>query len=226
MTARNDANTPDDPEAAARAREQGGQLNRASSDAANIDDTITQVQGGAGQLVQDAAHATQVNTQSVGTITGIDATLAQTEGRVAEMQSQNAEARAQVAQLSEGPAEVSTGAAQNDADGQDLVQSSVDIEARLHAMQQSYADGMKSVPAVAPPREEEQAPEASAVESPPEETVEAAPEESAAAESPLAAEGAEQAETISSAEGMPLEEAAPAEETIVQRTPEEGAAAV
>ena len=195
MTAQNEANAPDDPEAAARAREQGGQLNRAGSDAANIDDTITQVQGGAGQLVQDAARATQVNTQSVGTIIGIDATLAQTEGRVAEMQGQNAEARAQVAALSEGPAEVSTGAQQNDADGQDLVQSSTDVEARLHAMQQTYADGMKSVPAVAPPKEEEEALEASTVASPAEEIVEAAPETSPAVAAPMEA-GADQSETF------------------------------
>jgi len=223
MTAQNEANTPEDPEAAARAREQGGQLNRAGSDAATIDDTITQVQGGAGQLVQDAARATQVNTQSVGTITGIDATLAQTEGRVAEMQGQNAEARAQVAALSEGPGEVSTGAQQNDAEGQDLVQSSTDIEARLHAMQQTYADGMKSVPAVAPPKEEEESPETSAVESPPEEIVEAAPETSSAAAAPLEA-GVEQGETFTSEEAAPLEEAAPTAEMIVQRTPEAGAA--
>jgi hypothetical protein len=196
MSSENDANTPEDPEAAERAREQGGQINRATSDATNIDDTITQVQGGADTLVQDAAHATQVNTQSVGTLTTIDATLTQTEGRIAQMQGQNAEARGQVETLSEGPAEISGGAGELDAEGQDLVQASSDIEARLQGLQQSYAERMRSVPAVAPPAEEEVTGQTEPLEM-------SAP----AVDEPVAAE------------------AAPAEEMIVQRQPEDGAAA-
>lgn len=196
MSSENDANTPEDAEAAERAREQGGQINRASSDAANIDETITQVQGGADTLVQDAARAAQVNTQSVGTITTIDASLTQTEGRIAEMQGQNAEARGQVETVSEGPSEISGGASELGAEGQDLVQASSDIEARLHGMQQSYAERMRSVPAVAPPAEEEVTDQTEPVEV-------SAP----ALNEPVAAE------------------AAPAEETIVQRQPEDGATA-
>jgi hypothetical protein len=229
MTSRNNANTPEDPEAAARAREQGGQLNRASSDATTIDDTLTQVHGTANTLVEDAAHATQINTQSVGRISAIEATLGRTEERVVEMQGQNVEARGQLDSLSDQPGEISSQAAELDVEGQDLVQASRDIEARLHGTQQSYAEGMRSVPAAAPSREEDEpamaeTPQGVEASAPEARAVEAEPVD-ASAPAEASVNASEPVQAGASATEAPAEEAASSDEVLVQRTPEDGAAA-
>lgn len=214
MTSQNDANTPEDPEAAARAREQGGQINSAGSDAATIDDTLTQAHSAGTTLVQDAARAAQLNTQSVGRMSVIEATLGRTEERVAEMQGQNAEARGQLDSLRDQPGEISSQADELDVEGLDLVQASRDIEARLHSTQQSYAEGMRSVPAVAPPEAEDDEAGVTTAETP--QGVEA----SASPEAPIQ-ESAPPAAPVQ--ENAPVAEAAPSEEMLVQRQPEDGA---
>ncbi|HZR36535.1 MAG TPA: hypothetical protein VFA75_14280, partial [Nevskia sp.] len=153
LAAENSANTPDDDEAAENAREQGDKLNRVSSDTGTVDDAVTQAQNAAGTLVQDAAHAKQVNTQTRGRLDGVHQTLEQTGERLGEMQGQNAQAQAQVETLEDQPDAFAAQAEQLDAEGQALIQSSMEIEARLQQIQQDYAAGMKSVPGVELPPE-------------------------------------------------------------------------
>ncbi len=160
LVGQNNANTPDDPEAAQRTQEQGGKLNQVSSDAASIDDTLTQVHGASNTLVQDAAHATQVNTQTRGRVDGMEATLQQTDARLGVMQEHNSQARAQLDAAQQQPVLLQAEASSMDAQGQDMIATSLDIENRIHQAQQRHAAGMQAVPAVEPLREETQTPSA------------------------------------------------------------------
>jgi hypothetical protein len=146
LASENAANAPDDDEAAADAQEQGGKLNQVSSDTGSVDSAIGQSQAAAGTLVEDAARATQTNTQTSAKIDAIQETLDETDTRLTEMQGQNADARGQVEGLMQQPAQMSAQADELDAQGAALVDASVEIESRLHAVQDSFAEGMKSVP--------------------------------------------------------------------------------
>lgn len=213
LSSENDANTPEDPEAAAEARKQGGQLNRAGSDAATIDDTLTQVQGAANTLVQDAARASQLNTQASVKASAVEATLGRTEGRIAQMQGQNAAASGQLDALRDQPADVAAQASEIDVEGQDLIQASRDIEARLHATQQGYAEGMASVPASKPPVEVEgdaSVAEATSIEAP--SSVEASSAAASPVEAPPLEVEAAPAVEASAPEAEAIEAVAPVEE--------------
>jgi len=153
MSAENRANTPDDEEAAARAQEQGGKINQVSSDATTTDDAITQAQTASDTLVQDAARATQVNTETRGKVDTIQQTLGQTDQRLNQMQGQNAEARAQLDGMMDQPTAMTAQAGELDAEGQALIQASVDMETDLQQTQRSYTDGMQTVPGVEMPAE-------------------------------------------------------------------------
>jgi hypothetical protein len=173
LAGQNNANTPDDPEAAQKSQEQGSKLNQVGSDAASIDDTLTQVHTASNTLVQDAAHATQVNTQTCGRVAGMEATLQQTDASLSAMQEQNSQARSQLDAVQEQPALLKAEATGMDAEGQDMIATSLDIEARIHQAQQNHAAGMQTVPAVEQPQEEmqaipaEEASEPQAIETPP-----------------------------------------------------------
>jgi hypothetical protein len=173
LAGQNNANTPDDPEAAQKSQEQGSKLNQVGSDAASIDDTLTQVHTASNTLVQDAAHATQVNTQTRGRVAGMEATLQQTDASLSAMQEQNSQARSQLDAVQEQPALLKAEATGMDAEGQDMIATSLDIEARIHQAQQNHAAGMQTVPAVEQPQEEmqaipaEEASEPQAIETPP-----------------------------------------------------------
>lgn len=147
MSAENKANTPDD-DGAAEAQEQGGKLDQVSSDAATTDDAISQAQTASGTLVQDAAQAKQVNTDTRGKVDTIQQTLSQTDQRLGEMQAHNTMARSQLDDLSDQPAVMTAQADELDSEGQALVQASVDLESQLHQTQKNYTAGMQTVPGV------------------------------------------------------------------------------
>lgn len=217
LTAENEANTPEDEEAAENAREQGGQLNRAGSDAASIDDTLTQVQGAANTLVQDAARATQLNAQATVKTAAIEMTLGRTEGRIVQMQGQNVEAVGRLDALRDQPGEAAAQAGELDVQGQDLIQGSRDIESRLHSAQQGYSQGMAAVPVELSPA----AAEGTAVAEP---TQEVAPIEESVPVMDAAPTGAVVAEPP--VEPPPPTEAASSEDVLIQRQAEDGAAPV
>jgi hypothetical protein len=148
MSAENAANTPSDPEAGAEAQEQGGKINQAGSDIATTDDAVTQTKTKAASLGQDAARATEINTQTQGKIESMDETLAQTGERLSQMGEQNTQASAQVESMASQPDRLAAQAAAIDEQGIALIQSSFDIESQLQQTQTSYEQGMKSVPAV------------------------------------------------------------------------------
>jgi hypothetical protein len=150
LAAENAANTPDDEEAAANAREQGGAMNQAGSDIGTTDDAITQTQAKAGSLGQDAAQAQEKNQATQGRIDGMQATLAATGDKLGEMGQQSAQARAQMDGLASAPDSHAQQARAIDDRGEALAATSERIEARAQAAQSEYAAGMAAVPAAEP----------------------------------------------------------------------------
>lgn len=146
MAAENAANTPEDEEAAEDAREQGSQMNQASSDIGTTDDAITQTQNRATSLSEEAAQAKAMNEQSATRLATTEQTLETTGGRLGQMTQQNGAARGGIAAVASGPARIRAQAAALDQQGVALLQASHDLEARIHATQQRYADGMRAVP--------------------------------------------------------------------------------
>ncbi|MDT5062503.1 MAG: hypothetical protein QOH63_2962 [Acidobacteriota bacterium] len=173
LAAENAANAPDDAEAAANAQEQGSKLNQVGSDAGNVDGAIGQSQAAAGTLVEDAARATQTNAQTSAKVDAMQEVLGQTDDRLGEMQGQNADARGQVESLMDQPAQMSAQADELDAQGVSLVEASVEIETQLHSVQESFAEGMQSVP-------QQKRPEAGSAEAGEETLVQREPEAGAA----------------------------------------------
>ncbi len=150
LAAENAANTPDDEEAAANAREQGGQMDEAGRGIATTDDAITQTQARARSLGRDAALAEQKN---IGTGTRLDtmqATLGATADKLGQMTAQSSSARGQMESLAHAP-DTHTGQADTLQDeGGAINDTSRDIEGRLQAVQTGYAASMAAVPAVEP----------------------------------------------------------------------------
>ncbi|HEX2828587.1 MAG TPA: DUF4157 domain-containing protein [Burkholderiales bacterium] len=147
LSAENAANTPDDPEAAAKAAEQGGQMNQAGADIGTTDSAISQTQTKAGDLAAEAAQAQQTNTATRGKLDGMDATLASTGDKLAQMSAQNADAQAQAQALASAPQQQTQAAGAIDERGASIMSTSDDMEQRLHAVQQNYAAAMAAVPA-------------------------------------------------------------------------------
>ncbi len=154
LAAENNANTPDDPEAAENSREQGGKINQVSGDAGSIDDTLTQMNSSSTQLVEDASHAAQVNATTRAKLGSLNATLDQSSERIGQMREQNAAAQARVASFEEGPSAMASQANQLDQRGQSLVDDAIQTEERVHQIQAEYAEGMRAVPAMPPEQQE------------------------------------------------------------------------
>jgi hypothetical protein len=148
VAAENAANTPDDPEAAAKAREQGGKINQAGSDIATTDDAVTQAREKAGSLGEDAANAAAMNAQTQTKIDAADEAVAQTSERLSQMQEQSAQASGEVESMAAQPDQLGAQAAAIDERGAALIQASSEMESQLQQTQTSYEQGMKSVPAV------------------------------------------------------------------------------
>jgi hypothetical protein len=157
LSAENAANTPDDPEAAAKSREQGGKIDSAGQGAVTMDSAISQTKDRAGSLAQDAARAAQLNTETQGKISQGQSQLDQTDERLNQMETEAGQARAQVEGMAGQPDDLNARAEQLDAQGQALIASSFELEERLRSTQRSYEAGMQGVPGLEPwePDEEE-----------------------------------------------------------------------
>lgn len=160
LSADNAANTPDDPEAAANAREQGGQMDQAGAEIGTTDDAITRTQEKSASLGEDAARAQQTNTETAARLDSTDEQLITTGEKLDEMTEQSAAARASVEALASAPDMQRQQAGELAGRGGSLVSASFDIENRLVAVQRDYAQAMQAVPAAEAPAEEEAAPTA------------------------------------------------------------------
>lgn len=150
VVAENASNTPDDPEAAEKAQEQGGQINQVSSGATTMDSAITNTRSRADSLAADAARAAQVNTQTRGTITSGQQQLDQTDQRLTQHQAEASQARAQVDGLASAPDEAHAQADQLNAQGEQVIASSMQLEERMHQAQQNYAASTQAIPPLKP----------------------------------------------------------------------------
>lgn len=147
LVGENQAHTPSDPEAAQNAQEQGSRLNQVGSDTHTIDSTIAEVQEAAGTLVQDAEHATEVNSQTQDRLDSTEETLTQTEDTLGQMQEQNSQARSQLGATLDAPAILAAQAEQLDQEGMALISISEQMESQLISCQNNYAKGMNEIPA-------------------------------------------------------------------------------
>jgi hypothetical protein len=150
LAAENAANAPEDEEAAANAREQGGQIEQVGAESQTMDSAVSQTRGRADSLAADAARAAELNTQSRSTIDSGTQQLDQLDQRLSEHQTQAADARSQVESMSGAPDELHAQAEQLDQQGQALIASSFDLEAQLRSSQERYADNTRAVPALEP----------------------------------------------------------------------------
>jgi hypothetical protein len=147
LAAENRANTPDDPEAAANAQEQGGKIAEVGSGAATMDGAVTQTRSKAEGLAEEAAHARETNTATRGRLAQVDATLGRTEERLVQMSSQTEQASSRAEAHAGAPAELMAQADALDQRGVALIQASYELELRAHTAQTTYEQGMRSVPA-------------------------------------------------------------------------------
>ncbi|WP_437310854.1 eCIS core domain-containing protein [Sorangium sp. So ce388] len=158
LASENAANAPDDAEAAQKSREQGQKLNQTSADIGATDGAISQTKARAESLGAEAAQASRLNAQSQGKLDAADQRLAQTEERLGQMGEHSAAARVGVEALQDQPDLLEQRAQALDAQGEELIAGSIELERRLHRSQEEYASGMKSVPGLEPepepPREE------------------------------------------------------------------------
>lgn len=220
QVAENAANTPEDEDAAEKAKEQGGRMSRANDDIATTDDAITKTKAKALTLQEDAVRAKKVNKQTGERLAGAEETMLQTGGRLGEMATQNSRARAQAESLSEAPAQLEMEAQRLDDEGKALIAMSYEIEADLARTQQGFEAGMHGVPASKPDEGGEREggePETGVVQRAPDESAPGAeggaaataelPEVTAPPNAPAAPDAAGGAE--GTAEEAPVAEAAP-----------------
>ncbi|MCP3097289.1 DUF4157 domain-containing protein [Myxococcus sp. K15C18031901] len=149
----------DDAEAAEAAQEQSGKLNKVNSDLTSTDSAITQTQARAGTLQQEAAQATQLNTATDARLTATETTLGATEARLGQMQEQNATARGRAEALSGQPDSLLRQAGDLDAQGQQMLDASEALEARVLGAQQTHSSALGALPEVRAAEPEAPAPE-------------------------------------------------------------------
>jgi hypothetical protein len=150
LAAENAANTPDDAEAAADSREQGNAMNQAGSDIGTTDDAVTQTRTKADNLGADAAQAQAQNQATQVKLDGMQETLSATSEKLGQMGEQSGQARGAMEGLASAPETHAQQAAAIDNRGEDLADTSQEIETRLQSVQADYAASMAAVPAVEP----------------------------------------------------------------------------
>ena len=217
LSAENRANTPDDEEAAADAREQGGKIDSVGNDSVTMDDAVSRTREKATTLAADAARANQLNTQSRGRITETTAQLDRTEERIGTMREQTGAAREQVEALASAPETVRSRADAFDAQAAALIAASHELEARLQGAQESYRSGMEAVPPLKPwqPEPGEEQPGEAPL-------VQRQPEPGSEAEEPEAGAGGEEAVPVPGEEEAAAAEALPAGGEEAAAAPAEG----
>ncbi|MGB3292059.1 MAG: DUF4157 domain-containing protein [Phormidesmis sp.] len=158
LSAETTANTPDDDEAAGKAKEQGQKVDQVSSDTQTTDDAFAQSQARAESLGQDSEEAKATNEQTQEKLTTVDSTLAATDDQLAAFSAQNAATQSHFEGLSKQPDQLISQADTLDQGGQDLIQASVDLETQIHQTQVDYETSMSAVPASTVPDEAEGGP--------------------------------------------------------------------
>ncbi|UWE11222.1 hypothetical protein [Actinacidiphila bryophytorum] len=144
--------SPDDEEAAAKSRQQGGQIQQVNSSLTSIDSAAAQTGEKARSLQADAARATAQNTASQASITAAGAGLDSTDAKLGELTTQNDAARSAVEGLAGSPAELDEGAAAQQARADAVLARSVQLEARMHAVQEGYQARLSGLPGPPPHR--------------------------------------------------------------------------
>ncbi|MFE2311566.1 hypothetical protein ACFXA9_36700, partial [Streptomyces sp. NPDC059411] len=144
---------PADPEAAAKSREQSGQITRVSDNLTSIDTAVDRTGARAQQLQEEAARAQADNSASETTIAGTRQQLAATDGKLAELTSMNEAARGQVEGLADQPGEIEAGAVAQQERAAAVTANSVRLEARLHAAQESHRSELAGLPGPPPQRD-------------------------------------------------------------------------
>jgi hypothetical protein len=144
--------TPDDEEAAAKSQQQCGQITQVSGSLSTIDSAVGQTGNRARQLSEDADKAKADNSTSSATIEAARAKLDTTDGKLNELDGMNAAAQARVAGLADAPGEMDAGALAQQADADAVLANSVQHEARLHAVQESYRAQLAGLPGPPPER--------------------------------------------------------------------------
>lgn len=147
MAAENAANTSDDPEAAEKAREQGGRIDEVRQGSATMDEAIRKTGEKAVSLSADAKRATAVNELTTARLTGVDQTLVQTGERLGQMREGTQAASDSVEMLAAEPDALIMQADELDRQGAGLVLASYELERRLHDVQAGYRAETRAVPA-------------------------------------------------------------------------------
>jgi len=150
MAGESAANRPDDPEAAASAKEQSGKINQATSDIHSTDQAIEQTQARAANLQQEAAQATELNTGTEVRLAAVESTLSSTEEKLASMQEQNASARGQIGALNSEPEAMLAQAQSLDQQGLQMLDASRELEQRIQSAQDTHESELLSLPEILP----------------------------------------------------------------------------
>jgi hypothetical protein len=212
LAAENAANTPDDAEAAADSREQGNAMNQAGSDIGTTDDAVTQTRTKADSLGADAAQAQQQNQATQVKLDGMQETLSATSEKLGQMGEQSGQARGAMEGLAGAPDTHAQQAAAIDNRGEDLANTSQQIETRLQSTQADYAASMAAVPAAEPWTREK------VIELYGEEALEEPAAEGADAEAGPVAEAPAVEEALAEEPAAPAPDSG-ADDLLVQRTP-------
>ncbi|MBN6547859.1 hypothetical protein, partial [Actinacidiphila bryophytorum] len=144
--------SPDDEEAAAKSRQQGGQIQQVNASLTSIDSAAARTGEKARSLQSDAARATAQNTASQASITAAGAGLDSTDAKLGELTTQNDAARSAVEGLAGSPAELDEGAAAQQGRADAVLARSVQLEARMHAVQEGYQARLSGLPGPPPHR--------------------------------------------------------------------------
>ncbi|MCP3103046.1 DUF4157 domain-containing protein [Myxococcus sp. K15C18031901] len=150
LSAESEANTPDDSEAAEKSGEQRGEIDRAGGDVNNLDRAFSGSQERARGLSADAAQATGLNTQAEAKLTESTSVLQRTDEKLGQMREQTDGARAQVEALASRPAEMVAQADETEAEGRSVVETSVAVEERLRAEQDTHRENAAAIPEETP----------------------------------------------------------------------------
>ncbi|WP_437723477.1 eCIS core domain-containing protein [Sorangium sp. So ce861] len=150
LSADSAANVPDDREAAERASEQRGEINRAGADVGNLDRAFSGSQERARGLSADAAQAAERNAQVDAKLNESTELLQRTDDRLGQMREQTDEARGQVEALAQQPAEMVAQADESEAEGRAVVDASFAVEERLRAEQETHRQNAAAIPEETP----------------------------------------------------------------------------
>jgi hypothetical protein len=143
---------PDDEEAAAKSREQSGQITEVGQSLTTIDSAVSQTGDRAEGLQAEAAQAMAGNAASEATIGDARSKLTATDAKLDELTTQNESARSEVDALMGAPAEIESGAQGQEGEAAAVLATSLDLESRLHAVQETYGAELAGIQGPSPRR--------------------------------------------------------------------------